>query len=155
MAKRIEVTVTVGDRKVKLEGPEDFVREEVERFANLPPLGNTKDVRENGTSHENIARTERDFVAEKQPHGHNEIVAVLAQFLTESGHAEFTPDDIRRAYIRARVRPPKVISQALRDAKNMDDYLQSGSKRGTFRLSQHGERKVLFDLPRSKAGPKD
>ena len=30
--KRVEVSVTLGDKKITLEGPEDFVREEIERF---------------------------------------------------------------------------------------------------------------------------
>ena len=38
MSKRVEVTITVGTRKMTLEGPEDFVRMEVERFATLPDL---------------------------------------------------------------------------------------------------------------------
>jgi hypothetical protein len=50
--------------------------------------------------------------------------------------------------VRANVRPPKVISQALRDAKNSFDYLEPASKRGHFKLSHHGDRTVRFDLPR-------
>lgn len=155
MTKRIEVGLTIGDRKVTLEGPEDFVREEVERLANLAPIGDTADSKPAAAPTENTALTEQEFVAQKKPHGHGETVAVLAHFLTKSGQAEFTPDDIRRAYIRANVRPPKVVSQALRDAKNLNDYIERGSKKGTFRLSPHGERKVLFDLPRKEAGSKD
>jgi len=68
--------------------------------------------------------------------------------VTESGMNEFSEQDIRRAYLRAEVRPPKFVSQALRDAKNKFDYLESGSKRGMYRLSNHGDRTVRFDLPR-------
>jgi hypothetical protein len=91
--------------------------------------------------------SEREFVSQKNPRGHGERVAVLAFCLRDSGILEFTADDMRRAYIRAGVKPPKVVAQALRDAKNKYDLIESGSKRSTFRLSPHGERTVLFDLP--------
>lgn len=74
-------------------------------------------------------------------------MAVLGYYLTQNGHAEFTETDIRRAYIRAGVRPPKVIAQALRDARNKFDLIESGAKRGAYRLSAHGDRTVRFDLP--------
>jgi hypothetical protein len=78
-----------------------------------------------------------------------EIVTVFAFFLTEQGITEFSDDDIKRCYVRAGVRPPKVIAQALRDAKNKYDLIAAGSKRGTYKLSDHGERVVRFDLPRA------
>ena len=78
------------------------------------------------------------------------MVAVLAFALTESGTAVFTDDDIRRAYIRAGVRPPKVVAQALRDAKNRYEFLEATANRGEYRLSSHGDRVVRFDLPRKK-----
>jgi hypothetical protein len=84
----------------------------------------------------------------KKPRGHSELVAVLAFGLAESGIQEFSESEMRRAYIRAEVRPPKVVSQALRDAKNKQDYVESGKKRGTYKLSSHGDRTVRFDLPR-------
>ncbi len=94
---------------------------------------------------------ERELIAEKQPKGHHEIVAVLAFGLTEAGTREFTGEDIRRAYIRAGVRPPKVVAQSLRDAKNKYDYLELAGRRGKYRLTNHGDRVVRFDLPRGEA----
>ena len=146
--KRIKVSVTVADRKVTLEGPEDFVRTEVER---LTGSGERNHAAENRGSRmesktEKSPRSEREFCQEKKPKGHAETVAVLAFCLREAGMPEFTPEDMRKAYIRAGIRPPKVVAQALRDAKNKNDYI-AGAERGTFRLSPHGERTVLFDLP--------
>jgi hypothetical protein len=92
--------------------------------------------------------TETELIAQKEPKGHPETVAVLAFGLKEEGQEEFTEDDIRRAYVRARVRPPKVVAQAIRDAKNGFDYVETGSKRGSYKLSHHGDRTVRFDLPR-------
>lgn len=154
MEEKIEVTVTIGDKQVTLAGPESFVRGEVQRLTNIVATGvlstSHASAQPSGipASGEGVPASEREFVASKQPSGHSETVAVLAYFLTKGGQTEFTADDIRRAYARAAQRPPKVIAQALRDAKNVNDYLETGSVRGTFRLSTHGERTVAFDLPR-------
>jgi len=94
---------------------------------------------------------ERDLITAKHPHGHHEIVAVLAFALTEAGTREFTEDDVRRAYIRAGVRPPKVVAQALRDAKNKYEYVEVAGTRGRYRLTNHGDRVVRFDLPRPRS----
>jgi predicted metal-dependent hydrolase len=149
--KRVEVSVTIDDKKITLEGPEDFVREEIERFvrtSEAAPSVSTKAVTERQES--SRPQTERQLIEKKHPDGHGEIVAVLAMHLRDQGVGEFTADDIRRAYLRANVRPPKVVAQALRDAKNKYDYIELGSSQGRYRLSAHGERTVLFDLPRLK-----
>ena len=93
--------------------------------------------------------SEWQLIEAKRPKGHLEMVAVLAFALAQSGVKEFTEEDMRRAYLRSGTRPPKVVSQALRDAKNRLDYVESGVKRGTYRLTHHGDRTVRFDLPRS------
>lgn len=142
----IKVTVTLDDRKITLEGPEAFVKAEVQRLTT--PLLGKKSAEHNGGLAEKGLGTERDFIAEKGPKNQTEIVAVLGFFLTETGCPEFTEADIKRAYVRAGVRPPKVIGQALRDAKNNFDYIEAGSKRGSYKLSTHGDRTVRFDLPR-------
>ena len=137
MQKTLTATVT-------LEGLEDFVRAEVRRF--MSPNGSDA----NGTSastEDRIALTERDMIAQKQPKNQTDTVAVLGFCLAENGHGEFTEADIKRAYLRAGVRPPKVISQALRDARNKFDLIEAGTKKGTYRLSAHGDRTVRFDLP--------
>lgn len=154
--KRIEVTITIGDRRVTLDGPEDFVREEVERLAGLSAKADSsqpaglpeKGAQGSGAADQPVV-SEREFVMGKKPSGHLETVAVLAYCLAKAGQMEFGPDDIRRAYLRAGVRPPKVVAQALRDAKNVRDFIEQGSEKGLYRLSPHGERTVIFDLPTS------
>ncbi len=150
MTNRIQVSVTLGDKEVKLDGPEDFARAAVHRLTNLvasfPPVSASSN-----SAERTKPTSEREFVSLKKPEGHAETVAVLAYFLAQAGKDEFTPEDIRRAYARAAVRPPKGIAQSLRDAKNVHDYLEKGSGRGTFRLSAHGARTVEFDLPRTVA----
>lgn len=146
LADRIQVTVTMGEKQVTIEGPEGFVRAEVQRLTNMA-VASAANAAMPGQSESQAPTSERAFIAQKKPNGHAETVAVLGYFLTKAGQEEFTPEDVRRAYARAGARPPKVIAQALRDAKNIYDYLQSGTARGTFRLTPHGERTVEFDLP--------
>jgi hypothetical protein len=148
-AKRISVTVSVDDRKVTIEGPEDFVRAEVQRITT--PLALSRVPVSNGDGGSARAQSEKDLVAAKRPQNHSETVAVLGFFLTEGGLTEFTEADIKKAYLRAGVRPPKVISQALRDARNLFDFIEAGSKRGSYKLSHHGDRTVRFDMPRGNA----
>jgi hypothetical protein len=155
MENKIEVTVTIGDKQVTFAGPEAFVRAEVQRLTSLivagKPSSPSLPTRSAAAVAEGLPATEREFIAAKRPTGHLETVVVLGYFLTKSGQMEFTPDDIRRAYARAGARPPKVISQAVRDAKNLHDYLEAGTQKGTFRLSPHGDRTVEFDLPRKES----
>ena len=149
---RVEVTLKIGDLTATLAGPEQFVREEIERLARVMSgvqAGQTAG--ESVPSAENNASSfpERDLLQQKSPHGHAETVAVLAFCLTQQGFSEFTAEHLWKAYFRADRRPPKSAAQAARDAKNKYDFLESGSASGTFRLSAHGERFVRFDLPRN------
>jgi len=159
MSKQVEVTITFDDKRITILGPEDFIRSEIDRLTRTEagtrqlPTGFDQHVEKTAADQSPTRLTERALVEEKKPRGHNETVAVLAYVLTRNGQTEFTADDIRRAYIRAGVRPPKVTAQALRDSKNTADFLEAGSVRGTFRLSPHGENGVLFGF-RRRAGRK-
>lgn len=146
--ERISATIEIDDRRITLEGPRDFVESEVRRLTSI--IAGAKEADNARTPSiangvENLS--ERSFVESKDPKGHLEIATVLGFYLTEQGQPEFTEEDIRRAYIRANVRPPKVVAQALRDAKSKRDFIQQGSERGTYRLTNHGDRFVRFDLP--------
>lgn len=148
MEDQCKATITLGDSKVTFEGPALFVQSQVERFSTIQALEQRVPMASQPNPGLHEPSREKQLVAEKRPLGHHEIVIVLAFAVTESGMNEFSEQDIRRAYLRAEVRPPKFVSQALRDAKNKFDYLESGSKRGMYRLSNHGDRTVRFDLPR-------
>src|SRR5882757_7386297 len=112
MTKRVEVTLTLDDdRRVTLEGPEDFVRGEVQRL-----VGARSAVKESVGNSKPATISERTLLDEKKPDGHSETVAVLAFALRETGTTEFDEDDMRRAYLRAQERPPKVVGQAIRDS---------------------------------------
>jgi len=147
-ASSITVTVTVGERRVTLEGPADFVRQEVRRLTDK--LASSAEARagERAAGPEIGPASEADLVGAKRPSNHSETVAVLAYALKQRGVEEFDETEMTRAYRRARVRPPKVVAQAIRDARNVFDFVEGGSKRGFYRLSHHGETTVEFDLPR-------
>ncbi|MGB6387760.1 MAG: hypothetical protein WBD25_10335 [Terriglobales bacterium] len=148
MEESCKATITLGDSKITFEGPAGFVEAQIEKFAATQNAAIIPSNANGGNSHSAQTSTEKQLVADKRPRGHHEIVTLLAYALTESGKKEFTEEDVRRAYIRADVRPPKSVSQALRDAKSKFDYITTGSKRGTYRLTNHGDRTVRFDLPR-------
>jgi len=142
--------IQFGDKKMKFEGPKEFVQEMVARYSAVSNPQAKTEAPEYFSENAILppGGIERNLITAKRPHGHNEIVAVLAFALTESGTREFTEDDIRRAYIRAGVRPPKVVAQALRDAKNKYEFLELAGARGRYRLTNHGDSVVRFDLPR-------
>jgi hypothetical protein len=154
MSDTCRATITYGDVKIVLEGPKEFIEGQIAKHAPPVSVSHTSNqvnkfllTAGDSAKSETHFTSERDLIAAKQPRGHHEIVAVLAFSLTEGGQEEFGEDEIRRAYIRAGARPPKVVAQALRDAKNAHDFLESAG-RGRYRLSAHGDRTVRFDLPR-------
>jgi hypothetical protein len=156
MSEMAKAIITVGNTVVTFEGPQEFVDNQVQKYMSRSgssdiSINSDMPSRSSGLNG-NGPLTEKDAVQAKRPQGHSEIVAVLAFVMTESGAAEFTEEDIRRAYLRAGVKPPKVVGQAIRDAKNNFDFVAAGSKRGTYRLTNHGDRTVRFDLPRTKDG---
>ncbi len=147
----VKATVQIGETKVTFEGPRDFVDAQVSKYVathGKPQAVGTVVGEGNQGSLGGDLTSQREMVEAKRPSGHLEKVAVLAFALAQQGIEEFTDEDLRRAYLRAGVRPPKVVAQALRDAKNRMDFIEQGSRRGTYRLSAHGDRTVRFDLPR-------
>src|SRR5579884_47239 len=116
MSTIVEADVSFGDAKITIRGPQEFVQSEVTRLAGLAQRRSTAPSNGGGQPADDAAKagaaTEREFVTLKKPKGHHEISTVLAFWLTLEGISEFSEDDIRRAYVRAGVRPPKVVSQA-------------------------------------------
>jgi hypothetical protein len=140
-----KATISLGDSTITFEGSAKFVQEQVTKFT----AGQAGASAASGVLDNHQRSREKQLVDEKRPRGHHEIATVLAFALTESGVEEFSEEDVRRAYIRAGVRPPKFVSQALRDARSKFDYIAAGSRRGMYRLTNHGDRVVRFDLPRT------
>ena len=147
-----KATIYVGESKVVIEGSEEFVQQQLQKLqptpqSSNPPSKKEIDLNVSGKITDSALR-ERDLIQQKAPANHIETVAVLAFGLAATGQVEFNEEDIKKAYLRAGVKPPKVVAQSLRDAKNKFDLIDAGSKRGTYRLSHHGDRTVRFDLPR-------
>src|SRR5688500_9655233 len=112
MSTVVEAEVSFGDAKITIRGPQEFVQSEVTRLAGLAQsrrsaLGPDRSAQSVDDGAKEGATTERDFVSLKKPKGHHEISTVLAFWLTAEGTNEFSEDDVRRAYVRAGVRPPK------------------------------------------------
>jgi hypothetical protein len=151
--KIVKAEIEFENKKIRFEGPKEFVEEMVAKytFSSNPQGKPAGDKYPAGGAIVTGPSSERDLISMKRPHGHHETVAVLAFALTESGTGVFTEEDIRRAYIRAGVRPPKVVAQALRDAKNKYEFVEVAGARGRYRLTNHGDRVVRFDLPRPRS----
>src|SRR5437763_546181 len=113
-----KATIVVGDSTMTFEGSAGFVEAQVEKFSRNGPTGALISDDPVRTPSSTQGSPEKQLVVEKRPRGHHEIVTVLAFALTESGIKEFSEEDMRRAYIRAGIRPPKYVAQALRDAKS-------------------------------------
>ena len=143
-------TVELGEGTIVFEGTEEFVSAQVAKLQAATGPGVQQP--EATMLREGTAMTsEKAFVQEKRPDGASETIAVLAYYLREHGTTEFTDEDIKKAYIRAGVKYPKALAQAIRDAGRRFDYIDPGPGKGKYRLSSHGERTVLFDLPRKGA----
>ncbi|WP_158787875.1 hypothetical protein [Granulicella sp. L46] len=143
-------TVDWDGKKVTLEGSEEFVSTELERFRNAA-IGTTAAAPEAESSkptEDGRPLTDAAFVELKKPADHFEKIAVLAVKLAQAGTTEFTGDDMRRAYLRAGIKPPKVMTQALVDTKRHKDYIEPTQTRGAYRLTTFGSDFVEFDLPR-------
>src|SRR5271156_6053109 len=131
----VKATVQYGNKTIMFEGPAAFVESQVAKYSK----GDMEDEKQvtamssyESITHSQESATERQIILDKKPKNHPETVAVLAFFLTEAGQNQFTDEDIRKAYIRSGVRPPKVVAQAIRDAKNVHDFIEPGSERGTY-----------------------
>ena len=143
-----KATIRIGDKSITFEGPREFVEEQVAQYTFPSTSKQQALASRNKQGAPTAPSSEREIIGAKHPRSHSEVIAVLAFYFAENGLPEFTGEDIRRAYIRAGVRPPKVISQAIRDAKNRYEYVEPAATRGKYRLSAHGDRTVRFDLPR-------
>jgi hypothetical protein len=144
-------TVEWDGRKVTIEGPSDFVAKELQKFRDAALGSSVNSTGLTGGESASLAdrpMTDGAFIAQKMPKDHQEKIAVLAVRLKESGKDDFNADDIRRAYLRAGIKPPKALGQALVDAKRYKDFIEPATERGSYRLTHHGEDFVRFELPR-------
>ena len=152
MSIAARATITIDDKVVTFEGPQEFVDAQVAKYIGGGVSSNNQENKSSDAQSLDLRTksvlTEKQLVLAKKPDGHSETIAVLAFALAEAGLSEFSEEDMRKAYIRAGVRPPKVVGQAIRDAKRLNDFVEYGSQRGRYKLSNHGDRTVRFDLPR-------
>lgn len=147
-------TIEWDGRRVTIEGPAEFVSAELARFRDAALAVSAAAPVEAKTQGNDRRTTDAGFVAEKLPNDHMEKIAVLAVRLKEAGKEEFNGDDMRRAYLRAGIKPPKAMGQALVDTKRHRDFIEPTATRGSYRLTHHGEDFVGFELPRKAGGSK-
>ncbi len=149
-----------GTNRVEVEGDSEFV---AQHLADLLPhvLG---DVAANATSaadgeratpdepNEGMERQSlRSFILAKAPRNAYDAIACVL-FFTRAALAkpELTGDEIRAFLIQGKQRPPTVMAQALADAKRRYGYVEPGTRKGYWRLSQGGEVRVELELSGDK-----
>jgi hypothetical protein len=148
-------TVEWDGKKVTIEGSEEFVSTELANFRDAAlRVGGNSNAEERSAAQDGKPQTDASFLSQKMPKDHYEKIAVLAVRLKETGKDDFNADDMRRAYLRAGVKPPKALGQALVDAKRYRDFVEPATARGSYRLTNHGEDFVRFELPRQGAAQK-
>jgi hypothetical protein len=119
-----KATIRIGDKSITFEGPKEFVEEQVAKYTALPSSKQQAIVPSHGGPAASQVTSEQAFIETKRPRSHPETIAVLAFYLAENGHEEFTEDHILQAYRRAVIRPPRVAAQAIRDAKSRYGYVE-------------------------------
>ena len=93
----------------------------------------------------------RGLFDEKAPQNVSEAIACAVYYLcTIRGKGEVTGDEVRQTLINAKQRPPGAIGQALTDCRRRHGYIETGDKKGFWRLSHDGEVAIKIDLPRKK-----
>ncbi len=96
----------------------------------------------------------RDFIAKHQPKGSTEeIPAMLYWARQKENVSEFNEADIVTLYRRGGIRPPKHVSQSMRDLASKKKYGRLSAvqgKAGYVALSRTGEDFVLHDLMKRK-----
>ena len=146
--ENVKGTVEWDGRRITVEGPPSFVSAELDRFRGFRGVGPDVNGSDSVTDHR--PETEASLIARKRPQDHYERIAVLAARLKESGKVQFDSDDMRKAYLRAGIKPPKVMQQALIDTKNKKGYIEPTESRGCYELTDFGSDFVQFELPRKE-----
>ncbi len=110
------------------------------------------DAGEHGGSHADTGIILRDFIAKCQPKGAVEEIPALLYWARQSENVtEVNESDIVGLYRRGGIRPPKQVSQSMRDLSSKKKYGRLDSVRsGYVALSRIGEDFVIHDLMKRK-----
>ena len=154
------IVVDMSASKIEVEGPASFVRKELSALLALIAAPHTElpAQRESRRSSRAIGRGSerlslRRFAEAKAPGNTYEQMAVVLHYAeNHEERPESSTNEILAAMGAAGFRRPKAPAQAVSDARRRYGYLQPGSKRGLWKLSQQGTLLVEDDLPR--AAPK-
>lgn len=162
-ANPTRIKVSMGSLTVEIEGAEEFVQREWDFIKERIPLsqmavaplqlvtGPEVEGEVAVKPSQEKAPPLREFIAEKNPRGHAEIVTAFAWYLkTYRDTYEVSDVEIRPLYDQTKVRKPKYIKQALIDARNKKGFLDVGSKSGYYKVTDAGDNLVVYDLPREK-----
>ncbi len=155
-----KVVVSSGDVRLELEGDQGFVESHLEKLLPMvhPSRGGDGGKGDNGGGMGTETKAKgavrqilKSFFKEKNPgNAYEAIATVLLYNRQHEQKDEMSTAEIRAALLQAPFRPPDQMAQAVTDCRRRYGYIEAGSKKGFWRLSNQGETLVEIDLPRAK-----
>lgn len=152
----VKVVVAKGSARVEVEGPTEFVEKHLlDLLAHLSVIGSADEESEREEA-ENDAddasagerKSLQRYLEEKAPTNSYEAIAVVVYFLAKfRGKPEVTADEIRRALLQGKFKPPSVMAQAMTDCRRRYGFVQPGTRKGFWKLTHDGEAKVELEMP--------
>ncbi|MBX3229222.1 MAG: hypothetical protein KIT84_18630 [Labilithrix sp.] len=155
----VRLSVLRRGTQVEIEGPEAFVTSTFESLRDLFDKPNVKDdsadeppTNDGEKAGEEGSRVSlKTFLEQKKPQNSYEAIAcVLYHHQKFREQSELNSDEIRKALLQGRVKPPGNMTQTLTDCRRRYAYIEPGTKKGLWKLSHDGEVTVDLDLPREK-----
>ena len=157
---QVKVVFSSGDARLELEGDQAFVESNLEKLLPMVRGNGNGSVaasahQNGGDGHEPAKRPRvllKTFITQKNPGNASEAIALVLHYKRQHEQKdELSGDEIRAALLQGGYRPPDAMAQALTDCRRRYGYIEVGTKKGMWRLTNQGETLVEIDLPRSKA----
>jgi hypothetical protein len=152
------IALSRGTVKLELEGEQGFVESHLEK---LLPL--VRDLKGSGAAGDDLQdpeetkggdgrQTLKSFIKAKAPaNAYEAMAAVLVYKQQHESKPELSAKDIVDAMIQGGHRPPDRVPQALSDCRRKYGYIEPGTKKGLWRVSQQGQTLVEIDMPKTKS----
>jgi hypothetical protein len=149
----VRVRLRRGDWEIEVEGPQEYVDAQIKNAeeaytAALAPvrLSVPAGAESEAPNPQGLPRRLKEFVDQKGPKGHLEIIATLAYWAKEHGIAEVGPTELERLYKEAELKRPSDPRNAMAQAASKKPWLENIGG-GKYRLTSPGEDFVNYDLP--------
>jgi len=153
------VALVLGGSSFDLQGDKEFVEAQMKKLLPLvtgdagtaaPPKSAAPTSEPSAVKTAHATKSIQAYFKEKAPQNAYEAIAVGMFHRREHDQKdELSGDEIRMAMIQGRYPPPNNFPQALTDCRRRYGYVEVGTKKGFWRLTNAGATVVDFDLPKS------